>query len=133
MVAIPTYLLASTAVSSFGPLYPRGTVIRSPEASHDDFATVVGPVIESNFPDPAIIHVDGVSYAFATNNRKPGPDMIHVQMAISYDNTTWTVMEEDAMPEIGAWENGARVWAPDVMRLVSVLGTVCDLPLTIAE
>ena len=43
--------------------------------------------------------------------------MIHVQMATSTDNKTWTVSNQDALPEVGAWQGGARVWAPDVVQL----------------
>lgn len=136
MVAIPAYLLASSAVSSLGPLTPRDSVIRSPAPepepvpqtssslttglSSDPFASVLGPLVSSNFPDPAIIYVDGVSYAFATNNREQGPAMIHVQVATSTDNQTWTVLDQDALPQVGAWETGARVWAPDVIQVVSI-------------
>ncbi|EXJ79659.1 hypothetical protein A1O3_07939 [Capronia epimyces CBS 606.96] len=130
MVAIPAYLLASSAVSSLGPLTPRDIVIRSPQPeplptssaaggpSTNPFASVIGPLVETNFADPGIIHVDGVSYAFATNNRGVGADMIHVQIATSTDNQTWTLLtHHDALPQIGAWETGARVWAPDVVQL----------------
>jgi len=126
MVALPAYLLASSAVPFLGPLTPRNTVIRSrqPDSEpgtdpNDPFGSVLGPVISTNFPDPAIIWVDGVSYAFSTNNRGVGSEMIHVQMATSTDNETWTLLDRDAMPQVGAWESGARVWAPDVIQLVS--------------
>ena len=144
MVAIPAYLLASSAVSYLGPLEPRDSVIRSPQPepapapvpqssglttnpSSDPFGSVLGPLVETNFPDPAIIHVDGVSYAFATNNRGVGADMIHVQMATSTDNHTWTLMDHhDALPHVGAWETGARVWAPDVVQLVTSSDNTLD-------
>jgi beta-xylosidase len=129
MVAISTYLLASTAISSLGPLSPS-RVIRSPEPTtkppnpaaflaQSDFASILGPVVIDNFPDPAILYHKGVSYAFATNNRGIGPHgMIHVQVATSTDNKTWTIMEGvDALPSVGAWETGAGVWAPDVAEL----------------
>ena len=135
MVAIPTYLLASTAVTSLGPLAPRNAIIRSPQpdpvpqttttsstviVDSADFASVLGPHISTNFPDPAIIYVDGVSYAFATNNRQPAPNHINIQVATSTDNQTWTLLEgHDALPNLGAWEIGAGVWAPDVVQVVS--------------
>lgn len=137
MVAIPTYMLASTAIANLGPLEPRNSVIRSPQPdplpqsssssslvtsdpSSDPFASILGPHISTNFPDPAIIYVDGVSYAFATNNRQPAPDHINIQVATSTDNQTWTMVEQhDALPTLGAWETGAGVWAPDVVQLVS--------------
>jgi beta-xylosidase len=135
MVAVPTYLLASTAISSLGPFSLPNSVIRSPATTtvehaasptvsftpddQNDFTSVLGPVVTDNFPDPAIIYHDGVSYAFATNNRGIGPyGMIHVQIATSTDNQTWTVMEGvDALPSLGIWETGAGVWAPDVVEL----------------
>ncbi|KAJ9612554.1 hypothetical protein H2200_004151 [Cladophialophora chaetospira] len=131
MVAIPTYMLASTGVTSLGSLWPRNSVIRSPEpapapqtssttviSDSNPFASIVGPHISSNFPDPAIIAFDGVSYAFATNNRQPAPNHINIQVATSTDNQTWTLLDgHDALPSLGAWETGAGVWAPDVIQL----------------
>ena len=78
MVAIPTYLLASTAISSFRS--PESTAKPSPTPAvflnlHDqsDFTSVLGPITTDNFPDPAILYHNGVSYAFATNNKGIGP------------------------------------------------------------
>ena len=134
MVAIPTYMLASTAVTSLGPLWPRNSVIRSPQPDpvpqtsstvfsfpdSNPFASIAGPHISSNFPDPAVISVDGISYAFATNNRQRAPNRINVQVATSTDNQTWTLLDgHDALPTVGTWETGAGVWAPDVVQLVS--------------
>jgi beta-xylosidase len=124
MVAIPAYFLAHAAYSSVASLLNEGATIPIPrrnatqtQASISAFATVEGPHVAQNFPDPAIIHVAGVSYSFATNNRKNGPALIHVQMASSTDNVTWTMSTKDALPNVGAWETGNRVWAPDVVEL----------------
>ncbi len=138
MVAIPTALLASTIVSklpNFGSLnaavrHYENTVTKleaPPIVTRDDtplspFESVLGPVVDLNFPDPSIIHIGGVSYAFATNNRGYGGEMIHVQMATSTDNQTWTYLQgQDAMPGIGTWATGGRVWAPDVIQLVRAI------------
>lgn len=44
--------------------------------------------------------------------------MIHVQVATSKDNKTWTFKEGwDALPTVGKWETGNRVWAPDVVQV----------------
>jgi hypothetical protein len=112
MVAIPSFLAASAAVRSFGSHQPRDASSQS-----DSFGSIVGPVVSVNFPDPAIIYENGVSYAFATNNKGVGGHMIHVQMATSTDNQTWTLLNEDALPQVGAWENGRGVWAPDVVKV----------------
>ncbi|KAL2432473.1 hypothetical protein ABEF95_011389 [Exophiala dermatitidis] len=133
MVVLPAYLLATSALSALGPLNTHDTVIRTPQtepmpepssgegqpkAPQDPFASIKGPLMDTNFPDPAIIHADGVSYSFATNNRGAGADMVHVQVATSTDNQTWTLLDHyDALPKVATWETGARVWAPDVVQL----------------
>lgn len=71
-----------------------------------------GPVITSNFPDPAFINVDGTYYAFATSNGAQ-----NVQIATSPDFDSWTVTGGDALPTIPPWSTG-NVWAPDVVQLV---------------
>ena len=137
MVVIPMYMLASSAVTQLGPLSPRNIVIQSPqpdplpipltqmtssssETSDPSFASILGPHISTNFPDPAVIYVDGTSYAFATNNRQPAPNHVNIQVATSTDNQTWMLVDGyDALPHLGAWETGAGVWAPDVVQLVS--------------
>lgn len=136
MVAIPTALLASTLIpnlSNLGPLNAAArhyentvTNIEAPPVvtrqapSSNDFASVLGPVVNLNFPDPSIIHIAGISYAFATNNRGHGSHgMIHIQMATSSDNQTWTYLDgQDALPIVGSWATGARTWAPDVIQVV---------------
>lgn len=70
-----------------------------------------GPVITSNFPDPAFINVGGTYYAFATTN-----GVQNVQIATSPDFDTWTVTGGDALPTIPSWSTG-DVWAPDVVQL----------------
>jgi hypothetical protein len=124
MVAIPAYFLAHAVYSSLASLLHEGATIPIPRhnltethTSISAFATVQGPHVTQNFPDPAIIHVDGISYSFATNNRKTGPDLIHIQMATSTDNVTWIMSKDDALPHVGAWETGEGIWAPDVVQL----------------
>ena len=130
MVAIPTALLASSILSNIPTAlrYLENAVrhvetppiiTRSGLAS--SYKTVLGPVVDRNFPDPAIIHLNGTSYAFATNNRGAGGKMIHVQMATSTDNETWTYLHgQDALPTVGAWATGRGVWGPDVVQVVRV-------------
>ena len=79
-----------------------------------------GPVITSNFPDPAFIYVDGTYYAFATNNGSK-----NVQIATSPDFVTWTVTGSDALPTVPSW-GAAPVWAPDVVQVVSTLHTLVN-------
>ena len=71
-----------------------------------------GPVIASNFADPAFITVDNLHYAFATNH-----EGMNIPMASSVDMISWTLLG-DAMPTVGAWSTGKAVWAPHVVQLV---------------
>src|SRR5271154_4036311 len=105
-----------------------------PEASLD-FQSIYGPVVASNFPDPSVIYLNGTSYAFATNNKGFGPyGMIHVQVATSIDNQTWTLIEGlDALPTVANWQSPKGVWAPDVVQLVCQSWnplTICAICLT---
>lgn len=134
MVAISTALLASSLLSNIPNAGPLNAAVRyfqnavrhveppplAPRSTRStSFDTVIGPVVNPNFPDPTIIHIDGTSYAFATNNRGAGGTIIHVQMATSTDNETWTYLQgQDALPVVGAWATGGGVWAPDVIQLV---------------
>jgi beta-xylosidase len=71
------------------------------------------PVLDQNFPDPAVIETDGVFYAFATNsNRQNTP------AARSTDLVTWTMLP-DAMPQLAAWVAPVRsmVWAPEAIQI----------------
>lgn len=72
------------------------------------------PAIASNFPDPSIINADGTWYAYATGDKGN-----HIQLAQSSNLVNWTVLNQDALPNPGNWSNGASVWTPDVLRLVS--------------
>ena len=73
--------------------------------------SINGPVITANFPDPAILTVDGTYYVFSTNS---GGKNVPVQTSTDFVN--WTPLA-DALPTVGAWSTGANVWAPDVIQL----------------
>lgn len=91
---------------------PYGSRSRGP------FSSLRGPHITSNFPDPCVIYHDGITYAFGTNNRKIGPAHVHVQVAESTNNKTWTLQSHlDALPNVGPWQSGRAIWAPDVKHL----------------
>jgi arabinan endo-1,5-alpha-L-arabinosidase len=80
-------------------------------ASVDDDAAPVF-AIDQDFPDPDVIDVDGLYYAYATNTRA-----VNVQYATSPDLETWTVSLDDVFPELPAWAETGRTWAPDVAVL----------------
>ncbi|EGO03197.1 glycoside hydrolase family 43 protein [Serpula lacrymans var. lacrymans S7.3] len=74
-------------------------------------ATVNGPVINANFPDPSILQAAGTTYAFSTNSGS-----INIQVATSPDGgNTWTLTNTDALPDVGSWATTGNTWAPDVI------------------
>ncbi|KAL2042853.1 hypothetical protein N7G274_004613 [Stereocaulon virgatum] len=70
-----------------------------------------GPVITTNFPDPAFINVGGLYTAFSTSNGGH-----NVPIATSPDFASWTVTGADALPALPSWSTG-NTWAPDVVQL----------------
>ena len=87
------------------------------------------PAIAANFPDPTIIQVNGVWYAFSTNSNRR-----NIPVATSPDFINWSVTGADALPILGAWtvSGGGGVWAPSVTQLVGVLDTKGCSVLTLA-
>jgi beta-xylosidase len=71
------------------------------------------PVLDQNFPDPAVIEAGGIYYAYATNFQAT-----HIQAARSADLIEWTVLP-DAMPDLAPWVEPRpnQIWAPEVVQL----------------
>lgn len=71
------------------------------------------PVLDQNFPDPAVIEVDGVFYSYATNSNQS-----NIAVARSHDLVYWTVLP-DALPALAPWVRPQRnlVWAPEVIKV----------------
>ncbi|MCJ1476420.1 hypothetical protein MMC13_005086 [Lambiella insularis] len=98
------------------PSPPPVTTFRTPGSIINTW--VGGPVVETNFADPALIEVDGIYYAFGTNKYvSPHPGQVNIQIAVSHDFSTWNLTDTDALPEPGNWTTGNHVWAPDVLQL----------------
>ena len=72
--------------------------------------TYTNPVSDRNFPDPSLLKVGGVYYAYATND---GENML---CETSADLVHWTALP-DAMPTLPGWARPGRTWAPEVMAL----------------
>ncbi|KAL8824617.1 MAG: hypothetical protein Q9170_008096 [Blastenia crenularia] len=72
-----------------------------------------GPVIASNFADPAFIQVNETYYAFSTTS-----DHKNVPIATSTDFNNWAIADIDAFPtsNFPSWTTGG-IWAPDVVQL----------------
>lgn len=70
------------------------------------------PVIDRSFPDPTVLVVNGMYYAYATNVTAGGK-LIHIQVSRSKDMQTWEELG-DALPNGADWASG-DYWAPHVL------------------
>ena len=75
----------------------------------------VNPVLNEDFPDPAVIHAaDGYYYAFGTQTLRDGK-WINIQVARSKDLIHWDHLG-DALPEKPTWAQTTQdFWAPSVI------------------
>jgi beta-xylosidase len=77
------------------------------------------PVYKEDFADPFIIEHRGEYLAYATNKG------VNLPVAASRDLVTWEALKDssnpkqlhDAMPELGAWAEENRTWAPEVIEV----------------
>ena len=77
-------------------------------------STFVNPVFRTDFPDPGIIRVGRLYYAYSTNSAAA-----NVPVMTSPDLVTWTP-RGDAMPRLDAlWTTKNDTWAPEVIRVGS--------------
>lgn len=86
--------------------------------------SISGPVLSgANFPDPTVIEVGGVWYAFATRTKG---STIHIQAATSSDFENWSLVKNadgsqyDALPTLPPWVNQQswNTWAPSITQIV---------------
>ena len=79
-------------------------------------ASYVNPVLDEDFPDPAVILApDGFYYAYATQTLRDGA-WINIQVARSTDLVHWELLG-DALPTKPVWaETTQDFWAPSVIR-----------------
>ena len=77
--------------------------------------TYVNPVLDSDFPDPAVILApDGFYYAYATQTLRED-HWVNIQVARSADLVHWDHLG-DALPEKPAWASTTQdFWAPSVI------------------
>jgi arabinan endo-1,5-alpha-L-arabinosidase len=73
------------------------------------------PVLDSDFPDPAVIlAADGYYYAYATQTLREG-EWINIQVARSADLVHWEHLG-DALPDKPGWAKTTQdFWAPSVL------------------
>lgn len=91
---------------------PRGTPATVPAPVTGSY---VNPVLDSDFPDPAVIHApDGNYYAYATQTLRDG-QWVNIQVARSADLIHWVHLG-DALPEKPSWARETQdFWAPFVL------------------
>jgi beta-xylosidase len=68
------------------------------------------PVASIDFPDPFILPVGGVFYAYATN-----AGSTNVQLMSSVDLVGWEMLA-DALPVLPSWAQRGNTWAPAVLE-----------------
>jgi len=78
-------------------------------------ASYLNPVLDHDFPDPAILRApDGYYYAYATQTER-GDEWINIQLARSPDLIHWEDLG-DALPEKPDWARTTQdFWAPSVI------------------
>jgi arabinan endo-1,5-alpha-L-arabinosidase len=69
------------------------------------------PVIDDDFPDPDVLEVDDVYYAYATEG-----NLRNVRVARSTDLLEWEPLP-DALPELPSWIIPGKTWAPEVTEI----------------
>ena len=69
----------------------------------------VNPVLRDDFPDPFLLRVGDVYYAYATTDVSQ-----NLQLASSPDLVTWETLD-DPLPKLPSWSSG-DTWAPEVLK-----------------
>ena len=104
-------------------------------ASAPAHATYQNPVLDGDFPDPAVIlSRDGLYYAYATQTLRDD-HWINIQVARSPNLIDWEHLG-DALPDKPGWARGTQdFWAPYVVQegdrylmYYSATPDVCDVP-----
>ncbi len=104
------------AGSGFDGSHGAAVPAASPPAARTPAArTYVNPILDADFPDPAVIEApDGYYYAYATQTLRDGK-WINIQVARSSDLIHWEQLG-DALPEKPKWARKTQdFWAPYVL------------------
>ena len=97
------------------PLALLGCAPAVEPASAPAAATYANPVLDGDFPDPAVLRAaDGYYYAYATQTTTAEGRTINIQVARSADLVSWTHLG-DALPAKPEWASRTQdFWAPHV-------------------
>jgi arabinan endo-1,5-alpha-L-arabinosidase len=94
------------------PIAGSGGPVTNPAA--ESTRTYVNPVLDEDFPDPAVIKADDGFYAYGTQTLRNG-EWINVQVTRSADLVHWEHVG-DALPEKPEWARTTQdFWAPSVI------------------
>src|SRR5690242_11586576 len=104
-----------TSSSPDDPHFPALGGAGTADADAAPGRTYLNPVLDRDFPDPAIILAsDGYYYAYATQTLRDGK-WINIQVARSRDLIAWEQLG-DALPEKPRWAQTTQdFWAPSVI------------------
>src|SRR3954447_6596325 len=93
----------------------NGSAASAPAAEETTHAFYTNPVVDEDFPDPAVILApDGFYYAYATQTLRDG-HWINIQVARSTDLVHWELLG-DALPQKPGWAQDTQdFWAPSVI------------------
>ena len=79
--------------------------------SDQAFGATWQPVINHDFPDPAVLYSNGVYYAYSTQVLGD-----NVPFTSSTDGVHWSSALGDAMPTLASWATSGHTWAPTVAK-----------------
>ncbi|PRY67056.1 GH43 family beta-xylosidase [Glaciihabitans tibetensis] len=109
-VAGMALVVAALGLSGCSADSPQSATSTDPQPPADTTGTGAA-VLDANFADPDVLEVDGVYYAYATNDNNR-----NVQLASSTDLLEWTVLP-DALPDLPSWIIPGKTWAPEVTEI----------------
>ncbi|MBN2046994.1 MAG: family 43 glycosylhydrolase [Anaerolineaceae bacterium] len=115
-----TFMLAACAVPTEAAptvttaVAAEETEILLEEENEMEETTFTNPVLDQDFPDPDVLRVGDIYYAYATNTNG-----INIQAAKSTDLVHWDVLG-DMLPKLPDWavQDFGWAWAPEVYKPV---------------
>jgi beta-xylosidase len=113
-----TLFISSLFLACIALLQPSSAAPLSPPKLSE-----FGPHITTDFPDPSLLRVENIWYAFAGQSLYDYTST-HIQIATSIDFKTWTLqLGNDMLPILPGWVDASKnhVWAPDINHLA------CDM------